>query len=334
MLLGSSKSGKSSVVHRFAESRYNGDGSNVYVPTCGAFFITKRIQTSNGITCKVQVWDTAGQAQYRSMAPMYYKSAAAAIVCYDARDRESYDSMREWLEELHRNVPAGNIVLAVAATKCDDDEQPTIPLREAVEFAHSQGAFHATTSAKMNLGINELFQHVAERVLRFRSDMACSIPVTPGATTSSAMSDYNQVDQNHALPNNRKKKYSNVPTNRSLFYDDDESEETSNQLEYSYNNIGRIASMEERIQPPKLGRVRSIGYIQDLSDREIMKAKSEAINSSNDQNDNLSQNDNAKQANLSMCDLGPSMCGIFSHSFPNTEKSNDSKTDLSSCLIS
>ena len=32
---------------------------------------------------KYQIWDTAGQEKYHSLAPMYYRGAAAAIVVYD-----------------------------------------------------------------------------------------------------------------------------------------------------------------------------------------------------------------------------------------------------------
>jgi Ras-related protein Rab-5C len=32
---------------------------------------------------KYQIWDTAGQEKYRSLAAMYYRGAAAAVVVYD-----------------------------------------------------------------------------------------------------------------------------------------------------------------------------------------------------------------------------------------------------------
>jgi Ras-related protein Rab-5C len=32
---------------------------------------------------KFEIWDTAGQERYHSLAPMYYRGAAAAIVVYD-----------------------------------------------------------------------------------------------------------------------------------------------------------------------------------------------------------------------------------------------------------
>ena len=37
-------------------------------------------------TVAVDFWDTAGQERYRSLAPIYYRAAAAAFVVYDITD--------------------------------------------------------------------------------------------------------------------------------------------------------------------------------------------------------------------------------------------------------
>ena len=191
-MLGDTNAGKTSLVLRFAEGYYRDAARSA---TVGAFFITKRIQTSGGITCKVQIWDTAGQEQFRAMAPMYYRNAAAAIVCYDVTSRRSFDVMREWLEELHKNVPAGSIVLAIAATKTDlipvTEEENIVPRKEGDELAQALGAIFVDTSAKTNSNVEELYRLVSERVLRFREHarkglikVKRNIPVTPGATAN------------------------------------------------------------------------------------------------------------------------------------------------------
>jgi len=102
---------------RFAEGYYRESARSA---TVGAFFITKRLTVpSVGLTCKIQIWDTAGQEQFKPLAPMYYSSAAAAIVCYDPSNAKSLQTLNYWLDELHKNVPAGRIVIALAACKCD-----------------------------------------------------------------------------------------------------------------------------------------------------------------------------------------------------------------------
>jgi small GTP-binding protein len=174
-MLGDTNTGKTSLVLRFAEGYYREESRSA---TVGAFFMTKRMQV-NKLTCKIQIWDTAGQAKFKHIIPMYYKNAAAAIVCYDVSNSESFSTMRYWLDELHRNVAAGSIVICMCATKCDL-QPPVIPHREAQELAQAMGALWVDTSAKTNYNVTELFRQVAERVLRFREND--KIPVTPGAS--------------------------------------------------------------------------------------------------------------------------------------------------------
>lgn len=175
VMLGDTNAGKTSLVLRFAEGYYRDEGRSA---TLGAFFITKRIQTSNGITCKVQIWDTAGQPQFRKMAPMYYKTAAAAIVCYDVTSSKSYSVMREWLDELRQHVSDGSIVIAIAATKSDlaYEAEPSIlvPAFEAEELSVTLDAIFVDTSAKTNSNVNLLFQRVSERVLFLREQTKMS----------------------------------------------------------------------------------------------------------------------------------------------------------------
>lgn len=56
----------------------------VYIqePTLGAAFFTQILSLSEAIV-KFDIWDTAGQERYYSLAPIYYRGAAAAVVVYD-----------------------------------------------------------------------------------------------------------------------------------------------------------------------------------------------------------------------------------------------------------
>lgn len=50
--------------------------------TIGAAFFSQTLAV-NDATVKFEIWDTAGQERYHSLAPMYYRGAAAAIIVYD-----------------------------------------------------------------------------------------------------------------------------------------------------------------------------------------------------------------------------------------------------------
>ena len=196
VMLGDTFTGKTSLVLRFAEGHYRESKS---APTVGAFFITKRLSVQ-GLTCKLQIWDTAGQEQFKRLAPMYYKNAAAAIICYDVTSPKSFETLRYWVDELQQNVPAGQIVLAMCATKCDLMEDPDTSAAE--RLAQMTGAMFMKTSAKQNDNVSGLFQHVTERVLQFQKNPDISIPVTMAVTSVESSTNDGSGDNHpaHAQP--------------------------------------------------------------------------------------------------------------------------------------
>lgn len=67
--------------------------------TIGVEFGAKILQ-SEGENIKLQIWDTAGQENFRSITRSYYKSAAAAILVYDISDRSTFQDIRMWMQEI------------------------------------------------------------------------------------------------------------------------------------------------------------------------------------------------------------------------------------------
>ena len=56
--------------------------------------------------------------QYKALAPMYYRGAAAAIVVYDITSESTFNCMKNWVKELSQFGPK-DIKIAVAGNKCD-----------------------------------------------------------------------------------------------------------------------------------------------------------------------------------------------------------------------
>lgn len=180
VILGDSHIGKTSLVTRFAEGYYR---ENSRPATIGAHFKTKRITSSNNNTpTKIQIWDTAGAKEFHAMAPMFYKNAAAIIVCYDVTCRQSFEGMRIWLDEVRRKVKIDDeVIVAIAALKTDllQDKngtnnnnnriEPAVPEYEVEQLAEALGVIYLPTSAKTDMNVNALFQCVSDRVLQHRS---------------------------------------------------------------------------------------------------------------------------------------------------------------------
>lgn len=181
VILGDSHIGKTSLVTRFAEGYYR---ENSRPATVGGYFVTKTILSSDNVHTKIQIWDTAGAESFRAMAPMFYKTASAIIICYDATRRDSFDGMRLWLDEVRRKVRVGqDVVVAIAALKTDlltlnDNDgdrgggggakKVAVPEYEGEQLAEALGFIYLPTSAKTGFNVHALFQRVADRVLQYR----------------------------------------------------------------------------------------------------------------------------------------------------------------------
>ena len=81
VLLGDMGVGKTCISVRY----YSGRFSDANEPTIGGSFMMKDVELDQH-TVKFEMWDTAGQERYRSLAQMYYKTAAAALVVFDVTD--------------------------------------------------------------------------------------------------------------------------------------------------------------------------------------------------------------------------------------------------------
>lgn len=105
--------------------------------TIGASFLAKKI-VIDGVVVRLQIWDTAGQERFRSMAPMYYRSAVCGILCYDITSESSFDAMHSWLLELKANLNS-DIIIHFVGTKLDlvhkDPSRRAVPYEKCVQYA-------------------------------------------------------------------------------------------------------------------------------------------------------------------------------------------------------
>ncbi|XP_048363820.1 ras-related protein Rab-31 [Eublepharis macularius] len=157
-LLGDTGVGKSSIVCRFVQDHFDHNIS----PTIGASFMTKTVPCGNELH-KFLIWDTAGQERFHSLAPMYYRGSAAAVIVYDITKQDSFHTLKKWVKELKEHGPE-NIVMAIAGNKCDLSDIREVPMKDAKEYAESIGAIVVETSAKNAINIEELFQGISRQI--------------------------------------------------------------------------------------------------------------------------------------------------------------------------
>ncbi|CDJ59366.1 Ras family domain-containing protein, putative [Eimeria maxima] len=157
VLLGDASVGKSSLVLRFVKNTF----SNTMETTIGAAFFAKTVDI-DGEGVKFEVWDTAGQERFSSLAPMYYRGAAAAIIVYDQTNGPSYERAKMWVQQLQLSYNP-NIIIALAANKADINNKQ-IDVHTAKLYAEENQLIFLETSARTGLNVQLLFQLIARRL--------------------------------------------------------------------------------------------------------------------------------------------------------------------------
>jgi len=155
VLLGDSGVGKSSLLFRYVTGTFEAERG----ATLGASFMSKVVSFPN-LQLKFNIWDTAGQERYKALAKMYYRDACVAILVYALDQPDSLLSLQGWEEELRQHGPS-NVLIAVAANKEDTTKAAD---SAGVSWAQSRGVIYRRTSAKLNTGIDTLFEEIAMKL--------------------------------------------------------------------------------------------------------------------------------------------------------------------------
>ena len=126
---------------------------------------------------KFQIWDTAGQEKYHSLAPMYYRNAAAAVLVYDITKASTFKTLQNWVYELEQRGPK-EIALAIVGNKADLSAQREVEQKTAREYAEEIGGVFLETSAKNNEGIADVFREIS-RILPAYMPQEGAAPAPP-----------------------------------------------------------------------------------------------------------------------------------------------------------
>jgi len=135
-------------------------------PTLSLFqaaFMNKKV-TVKGQQVHLSIWDTAGQERFHALGPIYYRDSHGAILVYDITDEDSFHKVQSWVKELKKML-GSDISLVIAGNKVDLEKNRNVDRAAAERYADSVGAAHIHTSAKLNTGVEQVFQTISEKML-------------------------------------------------------------------------------------------------------------------------------------------------------------------------
>jgi Ras-related protein Rab-1A len=170
LLIGDSGVGKSCLLLRFADDTY----TESYISTIGVDFKIRSIELE-GKMVKLQIWDTAGQERFRTITSSYYRGAHGIIIVYDVTDKESFQNIQHWLQEIDKYANEGVMKLLVG-NKSDLQSKKVVSYDEAKELADSLGIGFIETSAKNAHNVEQAFTKMA---LEMKTKVKTTVPTKP-----------------------------------------------------------------------------------------------------------------------------------------------------------
>jgi Ras-related protein Rab-6A len=163
VFLGDQSVGKSSIISRYVYDTFE----NSSHPTIGVDFVVKSVYSGEN-TYKIHFWDTAGQERFKSLIPSYIKDCQVAILVYDVCNRESFDNIKSWYENI-KNERGDDIILGLLGNKIDLEKR-AVTTEEGFKKAEEINALFQEVSAKTGNNLTPFFKLVLETLIKNLDD--------------------------------------------------------------------------------------------------------------------------------------------------------------------
>ena len=155
VFIGNSGVGKTSIVNYWINETFNSSIRS----TIGANHQRKKFEFEDKII-DMFVWDTAGQEQYYSLAPLYARSASVAIATVSITDLNSINSVDFWISNIKESCEILPPIILVV-NKIDLIQDYVLTQNEIENLFSNKYNGIIFCSAKTGEGIENIFEFAA-----------------------------------------------------------------------------------------------------------------------------------------------------------------------------
>lgn len=162
IIIGDHEVGKTSIVRRFVENKFTHD----YRATIGLNILSHEFEAFGNKIC-LSLFDVGAQKYFKRFRKAYYQGAQAAFIVYDITNRESFDNLDNWVEELNEFIGDKDLPVTIIGNKTDLEDQRVISTEEGsnkASFLSQKGKSHISyieTSALSGLNIEDAFNLIS-----------------------------------------------------------------------------------------------------------------------------------------------------------------------------
>ena len=162
IFIGDSKVGKTSTIVRYSEKQFRTQISTIGIDKVITHMKIKD-KNNKDIDLTVKLIDTAGQEKYRKITTNYYKNADGIILMFDVTDKQTFDSISIWNNEI-QNKSKKDINVLIVGNKIDLENNRFMSKKEIEQQLSLKNFKYEEISAKDNNNIEHIIENFAKIV--------------------------------------------------------------------------------------------------------------------------------------------------------------------------
>ena len=160
LLLGSIAVGKTAILSRYIKNEF----LDIHKCTIKCDFQLKVVNVNNTTQAKLSIWDTCGDEKFRAITRQYYNDAHGILLIYDISNRDTFDDIEKWVEDIKNSAPADCVIFLIG-NKSDLIDKRQVTYQEGKNKAEELGLLFNEVSAKNGDNILLIFGNISEAII-------------------------------------------------------------------------------------------------------------------------------------------------------------------------
>eukprot|EP01084_Bolivina_argentea_P035324 65540_1 len=159
LIVGDTGVGKTLLLSRFVDDRF-------YEPeaTIGVDIKGKKVDI-DGKTVKLEIWDSAGIVNYRTIVSSYYRGVHGILLVYDITSQESFSHIRYHYMGQARMLASDSVTMMLIGNKCSKGAEREVTRQEGKNLANENGMAFLETCPKNDINVTEAFKTITNQVI-------------------------------------------------------------------------------------------------------------------------------------------------------------------------
>lgn len=160
LLIGDMAVGKTCFLVRFCDGSF----TEGHISTIGVDYKSKFIKYKDQ-DIKLEIWDTAGQERFKCITKNYFKGSDGIIIFYDVTRRETFNSIKSWVNSIKDQVGLNEVSIIIVGNKCDSEELRAVKKEEGIKYCAKSNIDFIESSGKANVNVNETVSKLLDSMI-------------------------------------------------------------------------------------------------------------------------------------------------------------------------